>query len=98
MLSIRKIGSIGRTYRYLGRYQEILRVLAKYGFDDVVDSLNIREHVEIGRQKIFGKQPEQIEKLTRAERVRLTLEELGPTFVKWRRYKSKKKSTRKNKQ
>jgi len=82
MISIRKIGTVGRTYRYVRRYQEILSVLIKYGFGDVVDTLNIKQHIEIGWQKISGKQPEQIEKLSRPERVRMTLEELGPTFVK----------------
>jgi ubiquinone biosynthesis protein len=82
MISIRKIGVVGRTYRYVRRYQEILSVLIKYGFGDVVDALNIRQHIEIGWQKISGKPAEQIEKLSRPERVRMTLEELGPTFVK----------------
>jgi ubiquinone biosynthesis protein len=82
MISIRKISVVGRTYRYVRRYQEILSVLIKYGFGDVVDALNIRQHIEIGRQKISGKPAEHIEKLSRPERVRMTLEELGPTFVK----------------
>jgi ubiquinone biosynthesis protein len=82
MISIRKIGVVGRTYRYVRRYQEILSVLIKYGFGDVVDALNIRQHIELGWQKISGKPAEQIEKLSRPERVRMTLEDLGPTFVK----------------
>jgi len=82
MISIRKIGALGRTYRHVRRYQEILSVLVKYGFGDVVDGLNIKQHIEIGWQKISGKQPEQIEKLSRPQRVRMAMEDLGPTFVK----------------
>jgi ubiquinone biosynthesis protein len=82
MISIRKIGITGRTYRYAKRYKEILHVLIKYGFGDLVDSLKIRQFIEIGIEKISGKQPERIEKLSRPERVRMVLEELGPTFVK----------------
>ena len=82
MISIRKIGALGRTYRHVRRYQEILGVLIKYGFGDVVDTLNIKQHIELSWQKISGKQPEQIGKLSRPERVRMALEELGPTFVK----------------
>jgi ubiquinone biosynthesis protein len=82
MISIKQIGAMGRTYRYAQRYKEILQVLIKYGFGDLVDALNIRQHIDIAIEKISGKQPEQIEKLSRPERVRLTLEELGPTFVK----------------
>ncbi|MBW2615932.1 MAG: AarF/ABC1/UbiB kinase family protein [Deltaproteobacteria bacterium] len=82
MLSIRKIGVIGRTYRHLNRYRQILRVLFKYGFGDLVDILKIEQYLEIGLQMISRKRREKIEKLTRAERVRLSLEELGPTFIK----------------
>jgi ubiquinone biosynthesis protein len=82
MLSIRKIGLIGRTYRHLNRYQQILRVLFKYGFGDLVETLKIEQYLEIGLQMISRKRREQIERLTRAERVRMALEELGPTFVK----------------
>ena len=34
-----KIANIGRTYRHMQRYREILSVLFKYGFGDLVDSL-----------------------------------------------------------
>ena len=82
MLSIRKIGVIGRTYRHLNRYRQILTVLFKYGFGDLVDVLKIEQYLEIGLQMISRKRREQVDRLTRAERVRMALEELGPTFVK----------------
>ena len=82
MISIRKIGVMGRTYRHAKRYEEILTVLIKYGFGDLVDALKIKENIEIGIEKISGKHPERMEKLSRPERVRMALEELGPTFVK----------------
>jgi len=82
MLSIRKIGIIGRAYRHLNRYRHILMVLFKYGFGDLVDILKIEQYLEIGLQMISRKRREQVEKLSRAERVRMVMEELGPTFVK----------------
>ena len=82
MLSIRKIGVIGRTYRHLNRYRQILTVLFKYGFGDLVDVLKIEQYLEIGLQMISRKRREQVERLTRSERVRMALEELGPTFIK----------------
>ena len=82
MLSIGKIGVMGRTYRHAKRYQEILHVLVRYGFGDLVDALNIREHVDVVIEKVARHEPEQVDKLSRPERVRMTLEELGPTFVK----------------
>jgi ubiquinone biosynthesis protein len=82
VLSIRKIGIIGRTYRHLNRYRQILAVLFRYGFGDLVDVLKIEQYLEIGLQMISRKRREQVEKLTRSERVRMALEELGPTFIK----------------
>ncbi len=82
MLSIRKIGIVGRTYRHLNRYREILGVLFKYGFGDIVETLKIEQYIEIGLQMISRKRRDQIEKLSRAERVRMAVEELGPTFIK----------------
>jgi ubiquinone biosynthesis protein len=82
MISIRKIGITGRTYRHAKRHKEILSVLIKYGFGDLVDVLKLKQYIEIGIEKISEKQPERIEKLSRPARVRMALEELGPTFVK----------------
>ncbi|MCD6137785.1 MAG: AarF/ABC1/UbiB kinase family protein [Deltaproteobacteria bacterium] len=82
MLSIRKIGVIGRTYRHLNRYRQILTILIKYGFGDLVDILKVEQYLEVGLRIISRKRPHQVDRLTRAERVRMALEELGPTFVK----------------
>ncbi len=83
MLSIRKIGVIGRTYRHLNRYRQILAVLFKYGFGDLVELLKIDQYIEIGFQMISRKRRERVEKLSRAERVRMAFEELGPTYIKF---------------
>ena len=82
MLSIRKIGVIGRTYRHLNRYRQILAVFFRYGFGDLVDLLKIDQYIEIGLQMISRNRRERLEKLSRAERVRMALEELGPTYIK----------------
>jgi len=77
-----KIGDIGRTYRHMQRYRQILTVLFKYGFGDLVVALKIEQYLEIGLQMISRKRREKIETLSRAVRVRMVLEELGPTFLK----------------
>ncbi len=82
MFSIRKIGAIGRTYRHFNRYQRILRVLFKYGFNDLIDRLHIDQYLESGLQMINRKPREQVARLSRPERLRLVFEELGPTFIK----------------
>jgi ubiquinone biosynthesis protein len=83
MLNIRKISATSRTYRNLGRYREILTILFKYGFGDLIDSLKIEQYLEISLQMLFKKQPKNLEKLSRPERIRLIFEELGPTFIKF---------------
>ena len=82
MISIRKIGVVGRTYRNLNRYRQILAVLFKYGFDDIVELLKIDQYIEIGLQVISRKRGERVERLSRAVRVRMAIEELGPTYIK----------------
>ncbi len=82
MLSIRKIGILGRTYRHLNRYRKILTVFIKYGYGDLIELLKIDQYIEIGLQVISKKRRERVEKHTRAERIRMALEELGPTYIK----------------
>jgi len=83
MLSIRKIGVVSRTYRNLNRYRQILAILFKYGFGDLIESLKIDQYIEIGLQLISKDRRNRFEKLSRAERVRMAFEELGPTYVKF---------------
>jgi ubiquinone biosynthesis protein len=82
MLSIRKIGVIGRTYRNLNRYRQILAVLLKYGFGDLLELLKLDQYLAAGLQLISKKQPIKVEKLTRPQGLRMALEELGPTYIK----------------
>jgi ubiquinone biosynthesis protein len=83
MLSIRKIGVVGRTYRHLTRYRQILTVFFKYGFGDLIELLKIEQYIEIGLQLISKNRRNRLEKLSRAERVRMACEELGPTYIKF---------------
>lgn len=82
MLSIRKIGVIGRTYRHLNRYRQILTILFKYGFGDLLDRLSIDQYFGSGLQAISRKRVDRVEKLTRPQRLRMAFEELGPTYIK----------------
>jgi ubiquinone biosynthesis protein len=82
MLSIRKIGVIGRTYRHVNRYRQILTILFKYGFDDLLERLKIDQYIEAGLQAISRKRTDRVEKLTRPQRLRMAFEELGPTYIK----------------
>ena len=82
MLSIRKIGVIGRTYRHLNRYRQILAILFKHGFDDLLERLKVDQYIAAGLQAISKKTTLPHEKLSRPQRLRMAFEELGPTYIK----------------
>ena len=82
MLSIRKIGVIGRTYRHLNRYRQILAILFKHGFDDLLERLKVDQYIAAGLQAISKKPTLPHEKLSRPQRLRMAFEELGPTYIK----------------
>ena len=78
MLSFLKIN---RNIRSIRRYLNIVRVLSTYGFDQALELLGLADMVARSRRLFRRKLPD-IARLTAAERMRLALEELGPTFVK----------------
>jgi len=70
-----------KTYRNIGRYRQVVAVLVKYGFGEILDRMNMASYLRIGGRRMFAKQRE-IAAFSWTERIRLALEELGPTFVK----------------
>lgn len=83
MFSIKNIGKVSRRYRHLRRYQQIIGIILKYGFENIIDAMNIEHYIESGLQLIpFVNVHEKVEKLSRNQRIRMALEELGPTFIK----------------
>ena len=77
------MGFITRTYAYVQRYRQILFVLIRYGFDDLIATLGVEQHLDIGWIPFTRKRKDkQVEALSSAARIRLVLQELGPTFIK----------------
>jgi len=70
-----------RRYKNLKRLQQITTILIKYGFDYFVKQLGLINLISKGG-KILKLKPSKIAQLPLPVRVRLALEELGPTFVK----------------
>ncbi len=81
-MPFRTVGMIGRTYRHLRRYRQILAVLLKYGFGDLLRSIGVHGYAGARWWKIDAGRPEPVVVLSRAEAVKVALEELGPTFIK----------------
>jgi ubiquinone biosynthesis protein len=75
VLSVR---SIPLLYRNVKRWTEIVAALSKYGLADWLAQTNI----EFGKDRLKHRDGEALARLTREARIRLTLAELGPTFIK----------------
>jgi ubiquinone biosynthesis protein len=78
-----KRGSLSRTYRHVNRYREIVRVLVKHGFGDLITRSNLERYIDLGKKLLPGEGDAKIASLSRWERIRMVLEELGPTFIKF---------------
>lgn len=72
-----------RFLRSLGRSRQIATVLLNYGFGDVVERLGLFRYLQWGRRLLFLRRKEPELRLTRPQRIRMALEELGASFIKF---------------
>ena len=73
----------------ISRYGEIISVFLKYGFEDVIAGLNLQKYAAFTRWPLHLKRHTVFKApLSRWERVRLAIEELGPTFIKFGQFLS----------
>jgi len=72
-----------RILRSLGRSREIATVLLNYGFGDVVERLGLMRYLQWGRRLFVRRRNPPEPRLTRSQRIRMALEVLGATFVKF---------------
>jgi len=70
------------TISNLTRIRQVAEVLLRYGFEDVVTTTPLRRLVSQARRLSWQRADRQVFETTRWERVRLIIEELGPTFIK----------------
>lgn len=70
--------SIHRIERDAGRLREIIGVLAKYGLSNLLETVPVPGMPDLAHRV---EDPE-VRDLTREERIRLALTDLGPTFIK----------------
>jgi len=67
-----------KTIAHLGRFKDIVATLFRYGFDDIVERLEVP-----GKTFLKARIPRAHLEMSTWERVRRALEELGPTFIKF---------------
>ena len=76
----------GKRMRHVSRYREIAAALIRHGFGMLVEEIGIAHILSLPQRMLFetrekGARPEKGGKSV-GERIRLVLQELGPTFVK----------------
>lgn len=70
----------GQTYQHIKRYRQIVNIFIKYGFGYLMDKIGIINILPAG--KMLYKNKQDYKKLTIPQKIKLMLEELGPTFIK----------------
>lgn len=83
-MDIVKFLKLPRYFRNIHRLYEIVRVMIKYGFGDLVERLHISPYLDISFE-VLGRSVFQrgFHNRTFEQRLRLACEELGPTFIKF---------------
>lgn len=81
MLKIKSIGQVGHAYRTFRRYRQILRILLKFGFEDILQGIRAPRYIEYSMKRLRPKKGK-VSDQPRPVRLRLAIEALGPTFIK----------------
>ena len=73
-----RIRAIPQIYRNVNRWGEILSILSKYGLADWLS----RFEFSLGKSLLKNRNGQMLVEENRSARIRMALEELGPTFIK----------------
>ena len=77
------LNDIHKRIKSISRYNQILRVLLKYGFEDLVNYLEENKQYTFIHKLIPSSTRKAVAKYSKWAKMRLVCEELGPTFVKF---------------
>ncbi len=85
MASVTSIARLPQTIRNLQRLRDILGVVTKYGFEGVALKLGLEGYVDHARRllRLSVKPSDEWQRYTVEQRIRMIIEELGPTFIKF---------------
>jgi len=73
-----RISAIPQIYRNVNRWGEILSILSKYGLADWLSRFDFA----LGKSWLKNRSGEMLANESRESRIRMAMEELGPTFIK----------------
>jgi ubiquinone biosynthesis protein len=77
------LGFWRRHYRDIPRIRQIIGVMSRHGFGQMVEQLGMQRFISFGRRVLtFKQEPPHAHRLNAPERLRMAFEELGPSFIK----------------
>ena len=71
-----------QTIKNISRIRDVIRVLLKYGFEDIVVNTPLRKLIPQNKRLTWSRHDRSVFEYSRWERVRMVIEELGATFIK----------------
>ncbi|MBX2840478.1 MAG: AarF/ABC1/UbiB kinase family protein [Flammeovirgaceae bacterium] len=71
-----------KTVKKSNRIWEVIQVLLRYGFEDIVTTTRLSRFIPTQSRVNWIRAEKSVFEYTRWERIRMVIEELGPTFVK----------------
>lgn len=74
--------SFGLNFRLLRRYREIIGILIKYGFQDILSEAGFSIRARVVEVFLSAETVEKIHRYNKWERMRMAVEELGTTYIK----------------
>ncbi len=75
--------ALGLDFKILRRYREIVGILIKYGFQDILADAGVSVRAKIMEAFVSKSLIEEAHKHTKWERIRMAVEELGTTYIKF---------------
>lgn len=76
------MASVFQTIRNVNRIRQVINILLKYGFEEFVTTTPLRKLIPARQQSDWFRGERPVFSYTTWERIRMVIEELGPTFVK----------------
>jgi ubiquinone biosynthesis protein len=71
------------AYKNIKRLRDIVRIMFRHGFKPLLDAMHLAGMLSVSERVLGRKKQKETEELTSPVRLRLALEELGPTFIKF---------------
>ncbi len=82
-MRLSSLARIPRTLQNIARGREIVAVIARHGFDDLLERTGLASRFDRIRRRFSRDAEEERVRYSTEERLRMAFEDLGPTFIKF---------------